>query len=315
MATQKASVRLSGRFSPGTTVELHPRSLGALGYRSGSTDAVAKAKTDKSGDTVFENVEPGTYWAVGDVDGTERAVQVTAKEQPSEKQRLSGDEIRAKLASTAATGLGDDRSRRAVTGARGSKNAGAVTERARGRHGTPFALERTGAPTPAAERTIEPHPAARLEDATGLQRSDTVTGEATPVDANEVQPGVKQEDVPDTVLQRSSTPLGEATPIPEGEVQPQARQEDVKDTVLQRSSTATGSATPIPAQDVKGTPAKAGKRGLKPAAKKAARRKAAKPKSSRSSGKGGQKSRDRVAQSTGKGKAAGARKTSARKRS
>jgi hypothetical protein len=71
-------VTLRGRFSEGSKVRLIPRTTDH--WIPGATERPEQATaTTKDGETVFKNVPTGPYWVVGEVDGAEVSVMVTAK--------------------------------------------------------------------------------------------------------------------------------------------------------------------------------------------------------------------------------------------
>lgn len=235
MASGKASVHLRGRFAPGTKVRLIERY--GDNYLGGGTEA-GTGKVDAEGEVSFDGLDAGRrFWIVGEIDDTERAVAMTAKEQP-QRSRMSAKEQRERLAQTRPP----DRRRESVTGARTSANTRVTTGT-----GQPFAHEQTGKPTPKEERENEPQPHLRLEDVSKSTplRSHTITGSAHPVEPGEPQPKPSQDDVRKGTAQRSDTPLGEATvKTAVDEEQPKRSQETQRG--KQRSDTETGEAEPKP---------------------------------------------------------------------
>jgi hypothetical protein len=94
------------------------------------------------------------------------------------------------------------------------------TRNSRG-HVIPAEPQHPAAGKPSKQPSAIPHP--RVEDVSGLQRSDTFTGMGTPIppDEKETPMAPGQHEAPfdqGKVVQRSDTVAGVATPIPEGEL-------------------------------------------------------------------------------------------------
>lgn len=211
MAAQKSGigVRLNGRFSPGTKVSLFERH-GTQFDRAHVGNTLARGKVDQQGSVEFLGLQAKrSYWVAAEIDGEWRAVQMTAKEQPAQKQRLSSDAVGEKLAQTRPPASAV-RASTPVTGARSTTDARVVAG-----VGAPFAHQQVGKPTPKADREDQPAPYARIEDVSDGTplRSHTVTGEAHVVNPDLPDGKLRQDQVPDGMPQASSTPLGEATII------------------------------------------------------------------------------------------------------
>jgi hypothetical protein len=78
-------VTLRGRFPEDTKVRLIPRATDHWIPGRPTVPQQATATT-KGGETVFKNVPTGPYWVVGEVDGSEVSVMVTAKPADYETQ-------------------------------------------------------------------------------------------------------------------------------------------------------------------------------------------------------------------------------------
>lgn len=232
MADQ-GSIRLSGGFSPGTKVALVARTGDFFTYAGANT--VDQGKVGEDATVTFSGLPEGTrYWVVSLDDDERRAIAVTAKVQPAEKQRLSDSEVRQRLSQTRP----DRASGQSISGPRTTTNTRVLSE------GGEQMQAGIGVPTEKDDRELEPQPRLRQEDARNVaQRSATITGTAHPVEAGEPQPKPVQEDFR-KVPQRSATELGEATPI---EPKPDT-QEDAK-SLRQRSATEVGVAEVKPAGD------------------------------------------------------------------
>lgn len=215
---------LGQSWPEGTTVKA-VRRTGDF-YASGRSEA--SAKVSKDGSVTLKDLDPGPYWAVGEVSGANVVVSFTAKETPRARARTEAPtRADAQLTPVASPSV------EIVEGAKGTKVAGRLTE----------------VPIP---KDHEPHPhvnQASVPKGTP-QRSDTPLGEGTPVDPGEPQPKPRQDQVKAKTWQRSDTELGEATPIP-NEVW--VRQEDVKSGTPQRSDTPTGEAVVIGSAAPRGT--------------------------------------------------------------
>lgn len=227
MATKtKVGVRLSGRFAPGTEVDLYPR-VGVMFDRAHVGSPIATTKVDKLGEVSFEDLdaEPGArFWIAGrDEDGVWRGVHVTAKLRDASSERLGDDEIRERLAQTRPPASAV--SATTTTGPRSSTSSRVIAG-----NGQPFASAKVGLPTPKAERDPHPAPHARIEDTPDgtVLRSHTVTGESHPINPALPDGKLRQDQVPADVPQASCTPLGEATVIgDEAQVFAQLQQKQV----------------------------------------------------------------------------------------
>lgn len=201
----KPRVRLNGRFSAGTKVQLVTRNTD---WYNGVGTVVDTATTDSDGITEFSKVDEGAlYWAVAKFDGEDvRAVKVTGKCPPEAKERV---------------------------------------ERPSAAEAQPYGAPEAKAEEPLAKKDVpdEPQPGLRQADVPEgvLQRSSTPLGEATIIPKGEISPTPGQSDVPANVVQRSSTEEGEAAVKPKDDVSPSQKQEDHDDT-LQRSNTPHGEA-------------------------------------------------------------------------
>lgn len=212
MAKTKTGVRLSGRFSPGTEVELYPR-VGVMFDRAHVGSPMATTTVDAIGTIEFEglDVAPGTrLWVAGpDADGVWRGVQVTAKARVAELPSVSPEQIRDQLRQTQPPSSAVQAT--TTTGARSTTSTRVV-----GGNGQPFAHPKVGIPTQAELREESPAPYSRIEDVEPgtVLRSHTVTGESHPVDLDIPDGQMRQDQVPETVFQASCTPLGTATILP-----------------------------------------------------------------------------------------------------
>lgn len=246
MARQaKGKVEISGRFSPGTTVELHERGSADV-YAGGTGGKVATAKTDKNGVTTF-TAPPGNYFAVATekvwnhvleehIDQV-RAVDVTIRRPQSEP--APADEPLPVGPEPPAEHFLDNAE--IVVGARSSIDGNATVDRAmlvNRKTGTvsEFATGVIGQPNKKGDIPEDGQaPAPRLEDHRSEKlASSTLTGEAVPP---QPQPP-KQEDARKSMKQASSTEEG--VQVPAREV---VRQEDFKG--KQASDTETGTAFPV----------------------------------------------------------------------
>jgi hypothetical protein len=291
VATQaKGKVQISGRFSPGTTVELHERGSADV-YAGGTGGKVTQAKTDSNGVTTF-SAPPGNYFAVA----TEK-VWNHVLEEHQDRVRAVDVSIRAEQAPgpvaepVMPTGPEPPAEHfldnaEIVVGARSSVDGNATVDRAmlvNKKTGTvsEFATGVVGQPTPAKQRPRDgAAPAPRIEDQSkGTElASSTLTGEAVPP---QPQPP-KQEDAPKRMAQASDTEEGVQAPAREV-----LRQEDVKG--RQASDTETGTAFPVDpnqltrsasgtgrmvqtgtSKPIRGTREAQGRSGAKTTAKKAA---------------------------------------------
>jgi hypothetical protein len=206
-----------GRFPEGEKVRLVPR-VGDW-YAPGG-EGVAEAKVGPQG-AEFENVEPGWYYAVAEVDGVERAVAVTAKDDdgtlPARTPQASTDTPR-KPAEMAQFHPQPGSNREVITGARSSmdlkfRKGASEAEKAK--------IVNTAIPAahvPVEDEDAEDHPApgAKQADAVDVpQRSATPVGTATPVTyaGEKLQPHPSQDDIDPNQPQRSATQSGEATPV------------------------------------------------------------------------------------------------------
>lgn len=209
---KQGSVRLSGRFKPGTQVRL-VKVRDETVLRSEGGQEVGTAKVDKDGTVEFsKGVEDGArYFATGYVDGTYLEVRLRGRSD-------SDDNVNAQAP------VGPDRVK--------LSDGTFVDEPPEQHQKTPG-------------REVGPAPGQHQVPKGVVQRSDTPRGTAHPVDPGEQAPYRRQEDVPDGVVQASSTETGRATEI----VKSFQRQEDTPPGLLQRSDTPHGVATPIPAGD------------------------------------------------------------------
>ncbi|WCB94504.1 hypothetical protein DSM104299_03241 [Baekduia alba] len=221
MATKtKVGVRLTGRFTPGTEVDLYPR-IGVMFDRAHVGSPIATATVDEIGTVDFDDVDasPGDrFWIAGaDEDDVWRGVQVTAKARDGDRPRLGGDEIRDRLAQTRPPSSAVAAS--TTTGARSTTSTRVV-----GIGGQPFANSKVGLPTPDEDRDPNPAPYPRIEDVEPgtVLRSHTVTGEAHPVDLEVPDGQLRQDQVSADVFQASCTPLGTATVLPQQPGQPES---------------------------------------------------------------------------------------------
>jgi hypothetical protein len=246
MAKQdKGKVSISGRFSPGTTVELHERGSADV-YQGAGTGKVTQAKTDKNGVTTF-SAPPGNYFAIATEkewnvvteqhEDRVRSVDVTV---PNPQQGFPAD-------ANAPAPVGPEPpapsfldNAQIVVGARSSADGNATVDR------TMLVDERTGMVSefatpvgralPAKEIPNEGvAPGPRIEDNRDEPlASSTLTGEAIPP---QEQPPAQSE-AKKTQKQASSTEEGVIVPARE-----QTRQEDFKG--KQASDTQTGRAFPV----------------------------------------------------------------------
>lgn len=267
MATKaKAGVRLSGRFSPGTKVDLYQR-VGVMFDRAHVGTALATTTVDKLGEAAFDglDLEPGTQlWVAGrDENDVWRGVQVTAKLREGDGTAMSPADVRARLKQTQPPSTAVQPS--TTTGARSTASARVV-----GGNGQPFAHPKVGVPTPAGEREKNPAPYPRIEDVKEgtVLRSHTVTGEAHPVDLDVPDGHLRQDQVPKGTFQASDTPLGEATVLPEQPGDPASARVEGDN----NERAAAQKAAPQPRKRAAKKPAKrkASTTAKKPAAKKAA---------------------------------------------
>jgi hypothetical protein len=194
-------------------------------------DTVATATVSATEGVVFEGLEHGPYWLVGQLEGEDapRAVRFSAEDKPAEAQYMPPQNERHDPSTVAQATV-----HQVVTGPRGSKIAGRFVE---------MKPERQDEPNPHANQSSVPEGTP--------QRSDTPLGQATPAPRDEPQPRPRQDQVSKGTQQRSDTPLGEATPL-HPDAGPQ-RQEDVAKNVAQRSATQTGEATPMGTAEPRGT--------------------------------------------------------------
>lgn len=257
MAKTANEVTIRGRFTPGTTVELHERGSADV-YAGGKGNEVTKAKTDKNGETTFK-APPGNYFAVatekewnhvlGEHEQRTRVVDVTIAEPATapEPQHIAGPELGPEPPSPSSLGTVGGR---IIEGARGTHHLDPSTptqivDRQTGVVET-FASPVAGQKTPTGELPKHGVPHPRQEDHRGDDlASATLTGEAIPPI---VQPE-QQEDSGKRQQQASDTELG--TQVPPLET---VRQEDFKGP--QASDTETGVAVPIdePAQEPPAVP-------------------------------------------------------------
>jgi hypothetical protein len=246
MAKQaKGKVEIRGRFSPGTTVELHERGSADL-YAGGTGGKVASTKTNKDGVTAFE-APPGNYFAVA----TEKEWNHVL-ERHEDRQRVVDVTInRPTVEEDAPLPLGPEPPSPSYSP---TAVGGQIIEGARGTHdldpGTPTRVvdPRTGMVETFASAVVgEQHkakdlpkhgvtPSPRMEDHQGEPlASSTLTGEAVPP----MEQPPKQEDAKKNQKQASDTETGFQAPAREP-----VRQEDMQG-VPQASDTQTGEAHPV----------------------------------------------------------------------
>lgn len=245
MAKQaKGSVTIRGRFSPGTNVALVGR--GSADVYQGGGEVVAKAKTNKDGETKF-TAAPGAYFAVAtektwnhvieEHEDRVRVVDVTIPtEAEIEAHNVAGPEIGPEAPAPASLGtLGG----RIIEGARGTHDLDPgeptrIVDPVTGAVET-FASPVAGVKTPAKQQPKIGVPQPRQEDHRGEPlASSTLTGEAVPP----MEQPTAQADVPKGTLQASDTEEGFHAPARES-----VRQEDAKGP--QASDTQTGEAFPV----------------------------------------------------------------------
>jgi hypothetical protein len=220
------SVKLSGRFPPGTKVALRRAPDGERSLRPGDTEVLDTQTVSDDGTVEFsKGVESGErYFATGYIRGEYLQVRLTGRDKGDESAVLSQPPV------------GYDRLRHAD---------GTYVDEPPEQHQK----------TPNIE--VGPHLGQHQVPKGVLQRSDTPRGSAHPVDPGELAPYRSQDDVPEGTQQMSSTPGfkdelgryvngGRATEI----VQSVQRQEDAVG-VLQRSDTPHGVATPMQTDPVK----------------------------------------------------------------
>lgn len=210
---KQGSVKLSGRFPPGTEVRLvKVRDERAL--RSEGGEEVGTAKVDEDGVVEFTSgVEVGArYFICGYEDVGYREVRARGREKGDVAEIIEQPPI------------GFDRVR---------LSDGTFLDEPPKQHQT----------TP--EREVGPAPGQHQVAKGVVQRTDTPRGTAHPVDPAEQTPYRRQEDVPDGTVQMTDTDTGRATEI----VQSVQRQEEVAAGTLQRSDTPHGVAYPIPPGD------------------------------------------------------------------
>jgi hypothetical protein len=223
---KQGSVRLSGRFKPGTRVALHKAPDGERSLRPGAGEPLDVQKVNKDGEVSFTSgVEVGERnFAVGHVAGHYLQVRLTGREKGEESSVVTQPPV------------GPDRLRHAD---------GTYVDEAPEQHQDPPKIE------------VGPHLGQHQVPKGVVQRSDTPRGSAHPVDPAELAPYRSQADVPKGTVQMSDTPPskdelgreingGRATEI----VQSVQRQEDANG-VLQRSDTPHGVATPMQTDPVK----------------------------------------------------------------
>jgi hypothetical protein len=264
---KNASVVLRTTFPPGAKVGLHRR----VGDGGPSGEAVETATVSKSSEVRFTGLEHLSQWfAVAEVDGERRVVQVTAKDSAqlgspglAHTRAAHAAELQAQAAAASeqhdaavkkdplagSPALdGPDPSRQIVSGPRSTEQSTRLRS-ADGLNETVFAGNAVGVPLKDGPAEPQPHP--RQEDVPDSvpQRSATLTGEATPKDPAELVPRIPQSEVSDSTPQRSATERGEAAIKPQGEVVPSLSQEDVPDKTPQRSNTPLGEAVPVPQGD------------------------------------------------------------------
>lgn len=211
MATAKGEVTLRGRFPAGTKVGLFRR----VGDGGPAGDPVKTAKVSKDSVLRFDGLEHLSQWfAVAEIDGERRVVNVTAKDPAEVADRglaatrhETAREIRAQAAAGAAQHRaaveddplaaspalgGPDTTRQIVEGAR-STESGVRLRNAAGQESR-FASESAGVPTPEDQRPPGPHRRPRQEDVPDSvpQRSATLTGEATPIDPDQLEKPAKK---------------------------------------------------------------------------------------------------------------------------
>jgi hypothetical protein len=247
MAKAKGKVTIRGRFSPGTTVELHERGSADI-YAGGTGGKVTSAKTDKNGETTFE-APYGNYFAVAtekvwnhvlaEHEDRQRVVDVSINEPPREPEphHVAGPEVGPEPPAPTSLGtLGG----RVIEGARGTHDLdpGTPTRIVDPQTGAveTFASPVVGQATPKKEIPKGGVAQPRQEDHRDVPlASSTLTGEAIlPI----AQPA-KQEDSGKHQQQASDTELGTQAPALEA-----VRQEDYKGP--QASDTETGTAVPVP---------------------------------------------------------------------
>lgn len=245
MATQdKGEVTIRGRFSPGTTVELHERGS-ADHYQGGTGGKVATAKTNKNGETTFK-APPGNYFAVAtekewnhvleEHHDVVRAVDVSIA--PPEPEGTVTPEVLPSGPEPPAPSFLDNAE--LVIGARSSVDANsAVVDRTmlvdkRTGMVSEFALPVGGEPL----KKLPPDgqaPGPRIEDRRKDKlASSTLTGEAVPPQPQSPE----QKDAKKSLKQASATEEGVQAPAREV-----VRQEDF--TGKQASDTETGTAFPV----------------------------------------------------------------------
>jgi hypothetical protein len=220
------SVKLSGRFPPGTKVALRKAPDGERSLRPGDSEVLDTQTVSEDGTVEFsKGVESGErYFATGYIRGEYLQVRLTGREKGDESAVLSQPPV------------GYDRLRHAD---------GTFVDEPPEQHQTPPSLE------------VGPHLGQHQVPKGVAQRSDTPRGSAHPVDPAELAPYRSQDDVPEGTQQMSDTPGftdelgrkvngGRATEI----VQSVQRQEDANG-ILQRSDTPHGVATPMQTDPVR----------------------------------------------------------------
>ena len=207
MAT-RGSVRLSGRFRPGTQVRLvKVRDESVLRAEGG--EEVGTATVDKDGVVEFSSgVEAGArYFACGYTDGSYLEVRLRGRDNADDSVNEQAP-------------VGNDRVR---------LSDGSFLDEPPAQH--------QGVPP----FEVGPHLGQHQVPKGVVQRTDTPRGSAHPVDPSEQAPYRRVEDVPDGTVQAQDLETGRATEI----VQSVQRQEDAKG-ILQRTDTPHGQAFPIP---------------------------------------------------------------------
>lgn len=205
--SESGKVRLSGRFSPGTSVELvKVEHAGVLTGAGG--EVVDSARVGKDGTVEFSAEVGARYFIRGINDGFPLEVRVTGRE--------SSD-------------VNSENAQAPVQGDRVKLSDGSFLDEA---------PERVDPP----RLEAAPHLAQQMVPKGTPQRSDTPRGSAHPLDPSEPAPLASIADKAKGQALMSDTDLGSLHPAEVGA----QRQEDVPAGTWQRSDTPTGVATPLP---------------------------------------------------------------------